>query len=143
MATKRVPPVDAGPEGGSLPDQIAVEQQTEITNRLLAAEAKAREYDNREVDQRYWLRWLAVVVALALIWGFWSILRHEAHYLLALRRAGAPAALLVAIIVAPIVSMTTIALALLVAAFRGYKDGDEILGANAASAGLQASGITK
>lgn len=111
-----------------------------IELRLIDAEAKAKENRNRETDQRHVLRWAAVGCAGSLIVGMAVTLWHVAHWTVG-NPANAPASVLVAIFVAPIISMTTLALALLVAAFRGYKDGDEATGATMASQGMKATGL--
>jgi cation transport ATPase len=107
---------------------------------LIDAEAKAKENRNRETDQRYVLRWVAVICACLLIIGMATMLWHLAHWTVG-NPGNAPASFIVAIFVAPILSMTTLALALLVAAFRGYKDSDEATGATLASQGMKATGM--
>lgn len=135
-----VPPVDAQPEpsgGGETANQI------KITNRLLDAEAKAREHANRETDQRYYLRYGAVLIAILLMAGMGWMLAHVSHHFFTLKLLGAPSGLIVAMFVAPIISLTTISLSLLVAAFRGYKDGDQNTGMDVASNGMKAVGLLR
>ena len=66
------------------------------------------------------------------------LLVHVAHWL-----PNEPKAMgaLIALHIAPIVSMTTLAIALLVAAFRGFKDGDEKAGASLTTDGVRAAGF--
>ena len=99
---------------------------SDIELRLLDAGAKARENINREADQRYSLRWLAVVVVVALIVGLGIMLYHTTHQLFASRYFEQPAAYVIAIFVAPIVSATALSLGLLVAAFRGFKGKEDV-----------------
>lgn len=130
-----VPQVDISTNGASSRKFVDIEL------RLLDADAKAKENLNREADQRYWLRWAAVAVAFAIILGMGYMLGHVGYYILSRHGIGAPAAFLVAVYVAPIVSMTTIALALLVAAFRAFKSGDEQASASALAQGAKATGL--
>lgn len=132
-----VPPID---ETAKDAPADSVRRFEAIELRLIDAEAKAKENRNRETDQRYVLRWVAVVCAGLLIIGMATMLWHLAHWTVG-NPSNAPASFIVAIFVAPILSMTTLALALLVAAFRGYKDSDEATGATFASQGMKATGL--
>ncbi|MEQ1724904.1 MAG: hypothetical protein ABL882_03140 [Sphingopyxis sp.] len=130
----QVPPVDAQPIGPVEPNG-----RSDYEYRLLEADAKARENLNREADQRYWLRWVAVALVILIIFGMGGLLTHVAHWLPSEPRAmGA----VIALHLAPIISMSTLAIALLVAAFRGFKDGDEKSGAAIATEGARATGFT-
>ena len=113
----QVPPVDAQPVGTG--------GRSDHEYRLLEADAKARENLNREADQRYWLRWVAVGLVVLIILGMGCLLAHVSHWFPTNSNA-MPA--VIALHIAPIVSMTTLAIALLVAAFRGFKEGDEKAG---------------
>jgi len=133
-APNKVPHVDAVPQSQSQNNN----PRDAIEFRLLKADAKARESVIREADQRYWLRWFAVVVVSVIIVGMGFLLIHVAHWLpLDGRAIGA----VIALHLAPIASMTALAIALMVAAFRGFKDGDEKAGATIAAGALKASGI--
>lgn len=133
-APNKVPPVDVGPQG----EPQKINPRDAIEFRLLEADAKARESVIREADQRYWLRWFAVVVVIAIIVGMGLLLKHVAHWL---PSSGQTVGSVIALHLAPITSMTALAIALLVAAFRGFKDGDERAGAAIAADALKASGI--
>lgn len=117
------------PDAGKVPD---VDEPTPeepdryeaLQFRGLEAEAKAKEHLNREADQRYLLRWLSVIVCLAIIIGMGVMLGHVVHKLMTFKTFGAASTYIIAVYVAPIVSMSGLAIALLVAAFRGFKDGD-------------------
>jgi hypothetical protein len=128
-----VPPVDVSPNASEGPDG-----RSDHEYRLLEADAKARENLNREADQRYWLRWVAVVLVVLIIHGMGCLLAHVAHWL---PKEPNTMGAVIALHIAPIVSMTTLAIALLVAAFRGFKDGDEKAGAAMASDGARATGF--
>ncbi len=126
-----VPPVDVTPNGSD-----GTIGRSDHEYRLLEADAKARENLNREADQRYWLRWVAVGLVVLIIIGMGCLLAHVAHWLP--NEANAMGAV-IALHIAPIVSMTTLSISLLVAAFRGFKDGDEKAGAAIASEGARAT----
>lgn len=128
----KVPSVDLQPTSPEEADRSNFEY------RLLEADAKGRENLNREADQRYWLRWVAVALVVVIIFGMGCLLSHVAHWL-----PNEPKAMgaVIALHIAPIVSMTTLAIALLVAAFRGFKDGDEKAGTVIATESARASGL--
>jgi hypothetical protein len=134
----KVPPVDAEPQ-----DDASSKKYEAIELRVLDADAKAKENVNRETDQRYTLRWIAVVAGCIIITIMACTLNSVYHKLPELAAYKIPGAVLVAMFIAPITSMTALALALQVAAFRGFKDGDESKGVSAASEGLKATGLLK
>lgn len=128
-----VPPVD-----GQSAVSAETNDRSQYEFRLLQADAKARENLNREADQRYWLRWGVVLLAVLVIFGMGGLLVHVAHWL---PRASNAMGVVIALHVAPIASMTTLAIALLVAAFRGFKDGDEKSSVDSASTSIRATGL--
>lgn len=91
---------------------------------LLEAERALRKLLTREAGQRYWLRWIAVGTGGLVIIGMAAAL-----WILASRLfwgpivVGSPA-FSVAIIAAPIISITAITVALFVGAFRKFDDKD-------------------
>jgi hypothetical protein len=113
-----------------------------IELRLLDAEANAKEKINREADQRYWLRFASVGICVLAICGMSWLLWAVADKLLAATNLPSKGAYVIALYVAPIVSVTTLSISLLVSAFRGYKDSDERTGLSAASQGAQATGLS-
>lgn len=127
----KVPVVDEPP----IPEEP--DRYEALQFRGLEAEAKAKEDVNREADQRYMLRWIAVAATLSIIIGMGCVLGHVVHKLMTLKTFGAGTAYIIAVYVAPIVSMSGLSIALLVAAFRGFKDGDGDTGANAVAEGLK------
>jgi hypothetical protein len=127
-----VPPVDEKPVD---PESNG---RSDYEYRLLQADAKARENLNREADQRYWLRWGVVVLAVLVIVGMGCLLVHVAHWL---PKDSTALGAVIALHVAPIVSMTTLAIALLIAAFRGFKDGDEKSSIDTANSSMKATGL--
>ncbi len=130
-----VPPVDVvtpGEGGGN-------GERDNFEFRLLEADAQSRESQVREADQRYWLRWVAVGVVLLIIFGMGCLLNHVAHWL---PTDGKAVGVVIALHLTPIASMTTLAIALLVAAFRGFKDDDVKLGSAVAAESMKVSGLT-
>ena len=117
-----IPEID---KGGDQPDPESVSRLNEIELRALDADAKAKENRNREADQRSWLRWLAVMICVLLIVGMGGVLWHTAHSIFSPNYTQFSASYIVATYLAPIASMTTLAVALLVAAFRGFRKTDE------------------
>jgi hypothetical protein len=128
-----VPPLNPDP-----PVPTDANGRSEYEFRLLEADAKARENLNREADQRYWLRWFVVVLAFLVILGMGGLLLHVSHWL---PKDSNAIGSVIALHVAPIASMTTLAIALLVAAFRGFKDGDEKSSVETANASIRATGV--
>ncbi|MCW2308810.1 hypothetical protein [Rhodobium gokarnense] len=132
-----VPPIDAQPEA----EKAQPQRQTNIEFRLLEASAKAKENLNREADQRYYLRWLAVIVALAIIFMMSFALFHMSHNVIWGTILTVPATYAIALVVSPIISITAILIALFIAAFRGFKKDDEENFISAAKDGMRGSGI--
>ncbi len=133
----RVPDLDKSGE-----DRITdlSDRLNEIELRLLDAGARAKENLNREADQRYWLRWLAVSVCTLMIAGMGVLLWHAAHSYLLPVYTEFSSSYIVAVYLAPIVSMTSLAIALLVAAFRAFKDSD---GSSVAMAATETAKVGK
>lgn len=119
MAKKSVPTLDARPHS-----EAEDKRFSDIELRLLDAGAKSKENLNREADQRFNLRRLAVAVGVLLIIGMGVMLCHVSHAIFTPSYFEKPSMYIVAALVAPILSMTTVSIALLVAAFRGFKDSD-------------------
>lgn len=128
-----VPRVDEDPKGD---ESQADNRLNEIELRQLDAGAKAKENINREADQRHHFRTWTLVLSSLLIIFMGLVLWHVAHNVLSPRDFEIPSSFIVSMVVAPVISMTTTCIALLVAAFRGYKDSDN---KNVASAVLEAT----
>lgn len=108
-------------------DQLAGrldELEGRLTGRLLTAEDKERDLRLQEIEQRMAIRrWTArlaalTVVMMCLLVG-WTKYSYGLMWLIL-----APKAYVIALIVAPILSVTTITVALLLGAFRRFKDDD-------------------
>lgn len=138
-----VPQIDAGSSrrAGSGSDSGGGDIRfRDIELRLLDAGAKAKEDLNREADQRFWLRNLAIFVCICLIVFMATLLWHGGYHYFSGDYSKKPPVHIVAIYIAPIISMTTVTIAVLVAAFRGYKDADVSDGIGAATSAAK-SGI--
>lgn len=131
----KVPEVDNQPTHAGDPSPEGRLEAIEL--RVLDADAKAKEKGNREADQRYWLRWLAVGAAALIIVGMSCLLAHVSHRLMTLKAFGSSTSYVIALYVAPIFSMTTLSIALLIAAFRGFKETDGTNATSAASDGVR------
>lgn len=102
---------------------------------LLETDRALRNLLEREVGQRYWLRWIAVVTGVAVIAGMAYALAHLLHNTFIGPFHFASSAFSVAMIVAPIASITAITVALFVGAFRKFDDKDlEVVGNGTARA---------
>lgn len=131
-----IPPVDLS----GMPNGVPSDHLAKFELRMLDADANAKDKLNREADQRFYLRWAAVLIAFAVMVGMATLLCHVGYYILTKDVTKVPSAFLLAVYVAPIVSITTVSLALLVAAFRAFKDGDERMSALIAAEGARATG---
>lgn len=101
---------------------------------LLETDRALRVLQKREAGQRYWLRWIAVVTGIVVIGGMSAVLTHLVHRTFWGPFHFASGAFSVAMIVAPIASITAITVALFVGAFRKFDDRDtETIGTGAAS----------
>ncbi|WPZ30776.1 hypothetical protein T8A63_07375 [Sulfitobacter sp. OXR-159] len=109
-----VPPSN-GPENG---------RREDFEFELLEAERALRKLLTREAGQRYWLRWIAVGAGCLVIVGMASLLWHLAHIVFWGPFVLVGPAFSVAMLVTPILSITTITVALFVGAFRKFEDKD-------------------
>lgn len=114
-----VPKVDPDLSMSAGPDR---QQQLEL--ELLEADAKARNLSNRDADQRFALKWIAIVVGLAVIAGMVFFLWHVSHKLFLGPFMTTSPGFAVAAIVAPVTAITTITVVILVGAFRQFSDAD-------------------
>ncbi len=93
--------------------------------RILEAEAKLKKQTYLENVQRYWIKWIAVFTGLFVILGMAFALW---YFVCIITSPESPsttnAAFTVAMIVAPVASMTVITVALFVGAFRKFEKED-------------------
>lgn len=106
------------------PNEDILRRQEQREQEFLDAEAKARSLQNREFDQRFWLRWLAVVLGIIVIVFMSIALLHMAHSALSPNIQYLSPAFAVAMIVAPVLSITAITVTILIGAFRRFGDSD-------------------
>lgn len=120
---KRIPTNVAEIDGGEDPTDDAP-SRTELEFELLEAERALSTLLHREINQRYRIKWIAVTTGVVVILGMAGALAHLVHMVFWGPFLFANAAFTVAMIVAPIVSITTITVALFVGAFRRFEDKD-------------------
>ncbi|WP_273283207.1 hypothetical protein [Pseudooceanicola atlanticus] len=117
----KIPPVDPDL---SQRDPTRDKRREELEFELLEAEAKLKQLAHREIGQRYVIKWVAVVSGVLVIIGMACALTHLVHKVFWGPFVFASPAFTVAMIVAPIASITTITVALFVGAFRRFEDKD-------------------
>ena len=103
----------------------------------LALEAEATFYRqrNRSETQKYAIKWVAVATGIFVIFGMSGMLAHLAHSVFWGPFSFVSPAFSVAIIAAPVASITTITVSLFVGAFRRFEDKDaETVGKGASAA---------
>lgn len=114
-------------------EKIAERENLEFD--LLKAEAKLIKLSHRETWQRYMIKWAAVITGLVVIAAMGFVLWHLVHSVFWGPFMRGSAAFSVVIVTAPIVSITTITVALFVGAFRRFEDKDlETMGNGVAGA---------
>ena len=106
-------------------DRDSINSEASLHLRLIDAEAKSREKLNREADQRYWLRWLVIAMSVLLVVGMAVLLVFVVCRVIFGGFMELDQSVQVTAYLAPITSMTAVTIALLIAAFRGYKETDE------------------
>lgn len=128
-------PSDFGLKSGSVADadRVNVDKQIDVEAKLLDLSADLQRLSTRELGQRFWIRWIAIstgVIVIALMVAIMAHLMHESFsyaekensiwrtFLFSSPSVG------VAMIVAPILSITTITVAIFVGAFRRFDDSD-------------------
>ena len=116
-----IPKIDPDIETENL---ARTERRDELEFELLEAEAALRRFNHREVRQRYIIKWLAVISGLIVIVGMSGILWHLVHNAFWGPFLFASPAFSVAMIVAPITSITAITVVLFIGAFRRFEDKD-------------------
>ncbi|MBA98008.1 MAG: hypothetical protein COB29_09945 [Sulfitobacter sp.] len=127
-----IPPIDPDliHDGSS---QYAGREELEF--ELLEAEASLKRLAHRELGQRYIIKWVAVSTGVIVILGMSGALWHMVHSVIWGPFVFANAAFSVAMIVAPITSITAITVALFVGAFRKFEEKDlEVVGSGVAGA---------
>lgn len=123
------PPVDPGQSETPVTDARIDELQSRIAAleekldlQSLSADAEQRELLQREIKQRInirrWVSFLAVIVLIFM--GF--VLWYATHRYLGYPNSQKTPAIIIALYIAPIASITTVTVMLLIGAFRRFKD---------------------
>jgi hypothetical protein len=96
----------------------------QLEARVLQLDLENQILIKRERNQRYWIKWIAILSGLFVIVVMLGALAHLTHNLFfgPFFFAGSPVG--VAIVVAPIISITAITVAIFVGAFRKFEDVD-------------------
>lgn len=123
-----IPPIDP-----DLPTSNASQETLEL--RLLSLEDENLYLKRREYGQRHKIRWIAVGTGAVVILAMLAIMGHLLHHIYWGPFMRPNPSFAVAMIVAPIASITAITVALFVGAFRKFDDKDlEAMGNGAAGA---------
>lgn len=99
-------------------------RRKEVEYNFLMADEHYQKIVNRDKDQRYWLRWIAAAIGIIVIVGMTSLLWHMMHQLKFWPFQIYASSVLIAMFVAPLVSITTVTIALFIGAFRRFSDDD-------------------
>ncbi|MBI1620325.1 hypothetical protein [Aquamicrobium zhengzhouense] len=100
----------------SLEDRLAQEQLTQ--------EGKARDLLIKEIEQRITNRQTAISIAVVVMIFMAMLLGHVTHSFYWGRLIVVPQSVAIAMFLAPVISITTLAVVLIVGAFRHFKDRD-------------------
>lgn len=124
-----IPPIDPSPP--------SVERLERAEFEGLEAEAKLRRLVQREHGQRYAIKWIALAVGFIVIVFMGLVLMHLVHQVVWGPFLLANSAFSVAMVIAPIASITAITIALFVGAFRKFDDKEVESASSAISTTLQ------
>lgn len=125
---ENIPPIDEDPS----PYSSKLLERAEL--EALDAESKLRTLVQKEIGQRYTIKWVALVTGLIVIVGMASLMAHLIHQVFHGPFMFVNTAFSVAMLVAPILSITAITVALFVGAFRKFEEKDlENVGSTLAS----------
>lgn len=100
---------------------VATNNSDETAAELLDAEETLKHLLSRDVGQKYWIRWIAVIMATLALLGMAMLLAHLVHSVSADGVIALAPAFAVAIVVAPITSTTVITVALIIGAFGRFE----------------------
>jgi len=112
----KIDPALGGSEDPKLREKLEFE--------LLEAEAKLKRLANREIGQRFIIKWIAIVTGWLVILGMAALLVHFFHKAFWGSFLFVSPSFAVAMIVAPVASITAITVAIFVGAFRRFEDKD-------------------
>lgn len=120
MTNKVIPP-NAPSVGGSDGQHT---RREELELEVLDLEAKLKRLAHKEIGQRYIIKWMAVITGGLVIAMMVGIMTHLFHSLFWGPIFISSPALAVAMIVAPVASITAITVALFIGAFRKFDEKD-------------------
>lgn len=135
-------PLTSADYSAELERRIAVLEE-KLAFGELTAEAQLRRLLMKEIEQRIWVRWLAIGIALATMCFMGLTVAHVVHKIFIGPFVVVPQTLAIAMFVAPIASITAITIMLSIGAFRKFKD-EDMSGVNLASLAAESarSGLT-
>jgi len=131
MPIDDVPPIDA--------DQTTSNQSNAretLEYEVLQLGAALQLLQKRELSQKLRLRWIAVIVGLTVVVGMAAMLAHFLHNIFVGPFVFVSSALSVALVLAPIASITSVTIALFIGAFRRFEDKDANSAANGIATGM-------
>jgi magnesium-transporting ATPase (P-type) len=117
------------------------ERLEELEFEVLQADAAARHDQSRDRRQRYFIKWVAIITGVVIIMGMSSFLglflylTYAVHDTFWEQFFFTQSTLAIAMVIAPITSITAITVALFVGAFRRFEDKDMETASNGAAAG--------
>ena len=121
MSNNNIPPIDPGLTTDIKRRNIRLE---ELELQMLEAGFKEKALAHKENTQRYILKWVAAGSGITVIIAMGVLLTHLVHHVFVGPFTFANAAFTVAMIVAPVTSITAITVAIFVGAFRKFDDKD-------------------
>lgn len=98
--------------------------EARLANNDLSEESKIRGLLISEIKQRILIRRVAVTIAIAVILFMAYFLAHAVHKYFWLKMLLIPQSIIVAMLIAPIISITTLSVLLIIGAFRRFNDDD-------------------
>ncbi|HBF32434.1 hypothetical protein [Rhizobium sp.] len=119
-----------------IPQEIPLSEEYEALSRriseleskqessLLTTEGEQRQLLIKEIRQRIYIRYAALSVAVSVIAGMGFIIGHTVHKFTIGPFIFAPQAVVIAMFVGPILSISAITIMLMIGAFRRFKDDD-------------------
>ncbi len=123
--SSRIPNIDSSAHGQDalITGTTSVEEKHEF--QLLKHENQFREIGIRSAKQMYRIRWTAIGISSLLLLGMTVLLAIAVRKLFFVESSTLPVSLQVTAYLTPIVTMSAISIAVLVAAFRGYHESDK------------------
>lgn len=105
----------------------------------LIAETALVDVQRREIRQRIWIRAFVVIMTAVVVALMFCAFYHILHQIFGFRYMFMQTGAMIALVVAPVASITGATIALLFGVFRGYKDADAAAAAAAVAASVTAA----